>query len=58
MINDDLIKMRNVFREAADIIDELFELEKREKAGEDVKKDTEAVTGRFLLKMMELQSLQ
>lgn len=50
--------MRDTFREAADIIDEILELSKREEKGEDVKKEYEGVMGRFVIKMMELQSLQ
>jgi hypothetical protein len=53
-----MIKMGKVFREAADIIDELIALEPREEQGEDVEKETESVLGRFMLKMIELQQLQ
>ena len=53
-----MIKMGKVFREAADIIDELIALELREEQGEDVEKETESVLGRFMLKMIELQQLQ
>lgn len=52
-----LEKMRDVFRETADIIDETFILGDREDNGEDVQKESEAVAGRFLMKMIELQSL-
>lgn len=54
---DNLIKMRDLFRESADIIDELLELQEQEGTPE-VKKEYESVLGRFMLKMMELQSLQ
>lgn len=57
VMDDNLIKMRDTFRGAADIIDELLDLEVREASGEDVTKDTESVTGRFMYKMMEMQSL-
>ncbi len=55
---DNLIKIRDTFRETADIIDEILELGKREGEGEDIKKESEAAFGRFMLKMIELQSLQ
>lgn len=57
VMDKDLIKMRDVFRETADTIDELLELEVREVNGEDVKKEVESVSGRFMFKMMELQNL-
>ena len=52
-----LIKMRDTFRETADIIDEILTLDEREDKGEDIQKESEAATGRFLMKMIELQSL-
>ncbi|QEK13716.1 hypothetical protein FQB35_15420 (plasmid) [Crassaminicella thermophila] len=54
----ELIKMRNTFREAADIIDELLDLKEKENNGQDVKKELESVIGRFAIKMLELNSLQ
>ncbi len=54
---DDLIKLRDVFRETADIIDELIELEDKEETPE-VKKEYESILGRFIIKMAELQKLQ
>lgn len=54
---NDLIKLRDVFRETADIIDELIELEDKEYTPE-AKKQYESVMGRFMIKMVELQSLQ
>jgi hypothetical protein len=54
---DELIKMRDVFRETADIIDEIIILQDKEETPE-VKKEHEAILGRFMLKMIELQSLQ
>lgn len=56
-MDKDLIKMRDLFRETADIIDELLELGAREANGEDVKKESEIVLGRFMYKTVELQSL-
>lgn len=58
MDNKDLIKMRDAFRESADIIDEMLALEEREKNGEDVKNELESVVGRFVMKMLEINSLQ
>lgn len=54
---NDLIKLRDIFRESADIIDELIELQDKEETPE-VKKQYESVLGRFMVKMIELQSLQ
>lgn len=51
-------KMRDTFREVADIIDEILILDERKDRGEDVKKEAEAATGRFIMKMIELQTLQ
>lgn len=53
-----LLQIRDAFREAAGIIDEIADLEIREEAGEDVKKESESAVGRFLLKMLELNSQQ
>ena len=53
-----LEKMRDIFRETADIIDEVLILEERESNGEGVQKESEAALGRFMFKMIELQSLQ
>ena len=57
-MENNLLTIRNAFREAADIIDEIVELEEREDNGEDVKKESEGAMGRFVMKMMELNSLQ
>ncbi|HZK84863.1 MAG TPA: hypothetical protein VFC58_09335 [Desulfosporosinus sp.] len=55
---EDMIKMRDVFRQTADIIDEFIALKAREDVGEDVTKETESILGRFMLKTMELKELQ
>ena len=53
-----LIKMRDILRETANIIDELLELEVKEDSGQIVtKEETESITGRFMFKMMELNDL-
>lgn len=57
MDDKDLIVMRDMFRESADIIDELLELDKREKNGEDVAKELESVLGRFMIKMIKISEL-
>ena len=57
-MNEDLIKMRDIFKECADIIDEILALGVREAAGEDVKKESESVLGRFAYKMIEMESMQ
>lgn len=59
MVNEKTLeKMRDVFRDTADIIDEILTLDEREEKGEDVQKESEAALGRFMLKMVELQMLQ
>lgn len=58
MDNDDLIKLRDLFRECANIIDELIELDSRTDKGEDVTKELENVTGRFVIRMMQLNNLR
>ena len=55
--NDDMLKVRDCLRETADIIDEIIELEERANNGEDVEKELESVMGRYLLKLVELNSL-
>jgi hypothetical protein len=57
-MDKDLIKMRDLFKETAEIIDELLDLEVKEASGEDVKKETESVAGRLMFKMLELQNLE
>jgi len=57
-MDKDLVKMRDIFRETADIIDEILDLSAREAAGEDVKKESEGALGRFMYKMVELQSME
>ncbi len=58
MESNNLIKIRDTSRETADIIDEILALDEREDKGEDVKRESESALGRFMLKMIELQSLQ
>lgn len=56
-MDEELIKMRDTFLEAAYIIDEMLVLEVRESKGEDIKKETESTMGRFMLKMVELNNM-
>lgn len=56
--HENAIKMRDLFRETADIIDEMLALEEREKNGADVKKELESAAGRFFMKMLELSTLK
>lgn len=52
-----MVKIRDVLRETADIIDEVLELEKKDEEGQDVEKELESVMGRCLMKFLELQKL-
>lgn len=56
-MDEKLINLRDVFRELADIIDEMLNLEIKENEGQDVKKEIESITGRYILKIMELEVL-
>jgi hypothetical protein len=49
-----LIELRDGFRETADFIDRLLALAEREEAGEDVNKEAEEVMALFMGKMMLL----
>lgn len=51
-------KTRDIFREIADIMDEILDLKDREENGEDVQKELEGATGRYLMKLLSLQELQ
>lgn len=53
--NENFIALRDELRKGADIIDELLELEKRENLGESVNKECEAIMGRFMLSMVNLE---
>ena len=54
---DDMIKLRDTLRSAADIIDEFISLKSKENNGDDVSQECESVLGRFFLKMAELQAM-
>lgn len=55
---DEMIKMRDTMRETVDILDEFISLKANEDTRADVTKECESILGRFVLKLMELQSLQ
>ena len=52
-----IVKMRDILRETADIIDEVLELEKRDEEGQDAEKELESVMGRIFMKLLEIQKL-
>ena len=52
-----LIELRDAFKNTADIIDELVALGEREKNGEDVEKECEAVMGRYLISFIKIQEI-
>lgn len=53
--NENFKALRDELRKGADIIDELLELEKREGLGENVEKECEAIMGRFMVSMVNLE---
>lgn len=55
--NNDLETLRDEFRNAADILDELVALGEREKRGEDVSKECEGIMGRFIMSMVKIDTL-
>lgn len=55
--NKEFLRVRDIFRECADIMDKVIELEKREEKGEDVTPETERLMGRYMMLLMELNSL-
>lgn len=54
---EDLIKLRNAFRETADIIDDIVDLSSRADNGETgLEKEIESKMGLFLYKMIEISN--
>ena len=53
-----MMKMRDIFRQTADIIDEFDSLKAREDAGEDITVESESILGRFMFKMAQLEALR
>ncbi|MGU8698429.1 hypothetical protein [Clostridium perfringens] len=51
-----LLKIREIFRECADIVDKVIELDQKEELGEDDKLDLERLMGRYVILVMELNS--
>ena len=57
--NTDLKKTRDIFQKIVDILDEGIEIDKREKAGEEIsEEETEAWAGKLMVAMVKLQSLE
>ncbi|AAK79867.1 hypothetical protein BJV85_002091 [Clostridium acetobutylicum] len=52
-----LVKMKDLFRESADIIDQLLVLREKGEKGEDVQKELEKASARYVYKMMEMRKL-
>lgn len=55
---ENLIKLRDAFKDCANIIDELLLLSDKEDKGKNVKKEVESLLGRFMLKTVEIDSLK
>lgn len=52
---DDIKEMAQTFREAADILDEIAELDDKEGMTREERKEKEELAARFLLKMIKIQ---
>lgn len=52
---DDIKGMAQTFREAADILDEIAELDDKEDMTREERKEKEEMLARFLLKMIKIQ---
>lgn len=52
---DDIKGMAQTFREAADILDEIAELDDKEDMTREERKEKEELSARFLLKMFKIQ---
>ena len=55
--NNEMELLRDEFRNAANIIDELIDLEEKEKSGEDVTKECESIMGRFIMTFVKIDAL-
>ncbi|WP_075809602.1 hypothetical protein [Clostridium perfringens] len=53
----EFLRVRDVFRECADIMDKIIELEQEEESGKDVKAEMERLMGRYMILLIELNSL-
>lgn len=58
MEHDSLVDFRDGLRSLADAVDELIALNEREKSGEDVSAEGEAILGKFMVLAAKLTSLQ
>lgn len=54
---DEYKAMSKAFRNAADILDQLCELEEKEKNGEDTKDRSEELLAKFMVQMMKINSM-
>lgn len=52
---DDIKEMTQTFREAADILDEIAELDDKKGMTREERKEKEELSARFLLKMIKIQ---
>lgn len=52
---DDIKGMAQTFREAADILDEIADLDDKEDMTREERKEKEELSARFLLKMIKIQ---
>lgn len=52
---DDIKEIAQAFREAADILDEIAELDDKEGMTREERKEKEELSARFLLKMIKIQ---
>ncbi|MGU8816450.1 hypothetical protein ACV3SO_01405 [Clostridium perfringens] len=57
MEKERLIKQRDIFLELAELCEEGINLIGREENGEDVIKEGEAVVGRYIMKIIEMQEI-
>lgn len=54
----DLKKMRDVFAEVVEILDNLIALNKREEFGEDITEELAIEAGRLMVQLMKINALQ
>ena len=55
---EQIISMGKIFGELADICNKISTLKGKEDAGEDIAQESEALLGRFFVKLMELEQLK
>ncbi len=54
---DEFKRMRDIFKESGNILDELIEITESGNESQEAKEKIESLTGRFMIKMIELQSI-